>query len=33
MRYVGSYCGSFRGAQQIAGCIGLDNDACLSSKV
>ena len=33
MLYVGSYCGSLRGAWRTIGSNGSDNRACLSSKV
>ena len=31
--YVGSYCGSFKGAWRTTGSSGSDNRACLSSKL
>ena len=33
MIYVGSYCGSLKGAWRTTGSNGSDNRACLSSKV
>ena len=33
MLYVGSYCGSLKGAWRATGSYGSDNRACLSSKV
>ena len=33
MLYVGSYCGSLKGARRTIGSNGSDNRACLSSKV